>query len=239
MRGDFLRECPGGHDFWGRDVISPARHHRVTQTSHDRFGQIFHEGKTQRLPSAADAGQKMRAHRFEQPQELDIARAVHRRRTQDDERRAAAFAHFLFAREFAPAVLRDRLRRIVFASGTFGGRGPAGGHAGKIDEPLHAALLLVDRLDDGPRAELVHLVEFADSNCLGAAGGVNHMRHVTHRFAQAGRIAESAQAHFDLREMLLDEPLVGRGPEQHRGGKGFGAQLVEDVTADKSVRSSE
>ena len=146
---------------------------------------------------------------------------------------------FPFAGELAPAVFGNRMGKVVFPRGLVGRCRSARSQTGKVDEPLNPPLLAVDRFDDISRAGLIHFVEFGIAQRFGAAGAVDDVGDIPQGGVETLRVAEGADAHLQARQVRLDESLVAGRAEQRRGREAASAKFVQNMTADKPVRSCE
>ena len=208
------------------------------EAGHDGFRQVPHEDQAQGLRSAW-LWQQVILHRLEQPQEFRVARAINRRRPQNDILGAAVVSHLQFAGQLALAVFGNRLGRVLLARGLLPQGRSRGGQAGNMHQPLHPARLRVDRGDDIARPGLVNLVKPGNPASLGRPGAMDDVRDARHRLPKAFRVADRAGAHFDVGQMGCDKPLVAGGPEQEGGGQTPPAEAIENVAADKPARSCE
>ena len=146
---------------------------------------------------------------------------------------------FLFAGELASAVFGNRMGKVIFPRGLVWRCRSARGQTGKVDKPLNPPLLAVYRFDDISRAGLIYFVEFGLAQRFGAAGAVDDVGDIPQGGVETLRVAEGADAHLQARQVRLDESLVAGRAEQRRSREAASAKTIQNMTADKSVRSCE
>ena len=143
-------------------------------------------------------------------------------------------ADLAFSRQFAFAVLRNQLKRTVFASGICWSGRTGNCQAGYVDQPLKRGRVSVCGINQIAGPALINLVIFRVTAGLGAAGAMYYVSNTLQRSNQAGRLQNRPRPPLYAVEVTAYKTCIAGRSKKDGARDCARVEGIEDVTADKS-----